>query len=515
MRNQEHTRQVIPVAERSGTPLEIIVAAQWFIRTLEFKDQFLAKGREIVWHPEQMRQRFESWVQALKWDWAISRQRHFGVPFPVWYSKRRGESGRILVSPPERLPVDPTIDLPDGYSAEDVEPETDVMDTWATSSVTPQLVTRTINDDFGLDRPTHRRLFPMTLRPQSHEIIRTWAFYTIVKAFHHEGNIPWRHIAISGWCLASDGTKMSKSRGNIIDPIRLLNDYGADAVRYWTGTSRLGHDTVLSVNTLQQGKRLVTKLWNAAKLAHIALYQTQLRPHSPKADIEAGIIRHPLDKWLLGHLAEVVKGATDAFEDYEYAQALRLTEEFFWHIHCDNYLEMVKSRVGPSVRRNAEHLSALHTLHHATLTIIRLFAPFIPFVTGTLHDIFEGAVDDTVHARGKWPRLADHADPQLDRNLGDAFVEIVSAGRKVKSDLAVSLRSPVTTLTISPGNGDMEVEQIRGLLGGTSEDLRLMLNANVLTWSEIVPHGQPNALSPDERFRVGLQMAQPENTMNW
>jgi len=511
---QEPTNQVIPVAERSGAPLEIIVTAQWFIKTLDFKAEILGKGREIVWHPDYMRQRFESWVEGLKWDWAISRQRHFGVAFPVWYSKRPGEEGRILVAAPESLPVDLTIDLPAGYSADEVERETDVMDTWATSSVSPQLVTRTINDSLGLDHAAHRRLFPMELRPQSHEIIRTWAFYTVVKALHHQQTIPWRNIAISGWCLASDGQKMSKSKGNIIDPVKLLNEYGSDAVRYWTGNSRLGNDTVLSVNTLQKGKRLVTKLWNAAKLAHMALERAPPgRPHSPKADLQSGIICHDIDRWLLGHLSEVVASATEAFEAYEYAHALRIAEDFFWHIYCDNYLEMVKSRVGFTGEPNAEQRSALHTLHHATGAIIRLLAPFVPFITDTLYEIFEGESGkpgDTIHACGQWPRSEEHVDRALNRELGDAFVEIVAAARKVKSDLEVSLRAPVTRLTICPGNGDPAVDQIRQLIGRTSEDLRLMLNAKALVWADELPRDQPNALSPDERFRVSLLMAEPE-----
>jgi valyl-tRNA synthetase len=335
LRKQEPTWQTVPVAERSGAPLEIIVTAQWFIKTLKFKDEILAKGRQIAWHPDYMRQRFESWVEGLKWDWAISRQRHFGVPFPVWYSKRPGEEGLILVATPQSLPVDPMRDLPEGYAAEEVEAEIDVMDTWATSSVTPQLVTSTINNELGLDHAAHRRLFPMALRPQSHEIIRTWAFYTIVKALHHQQTVPWRNIAISGWCLASDGSKMSKSKGNIIDPVKLLNEHGSDAIRYWTATSRLANDAVLSVNTLRKGKRVVTKLWNAAKLAHIALERTKIEPRSPQADAASGNICHDIDRWLLGHLAEVVGKATEAFESYEYAQALRPAEDFLWHIHCD------------------------------------------------------------------------------------------------------------------------------------------------------------------------------------
>ena len=188
----------------------------------------------------------------------------------------------------------------------------------------------------------------MALRPQAHEIIRTWAFYTIVKALHHEKTVPWRNIAISGWCLAGDGSKMSKSKGNVVDPIKLLDQYGVDAVRYWTGTSRLGQDTALSENTLKQGKRLVTKLWNAVKLAHMSLQRAEdaggFDPTTPREDIARGAIGHPLDQWLLGRLAETVKSASEHFENYEYANAQRVIDEFFWRTYCDNYLEIVKRR---------------------------------------------------------------------------------------------------------------------------------------------------------------------------
>jgi len=509
----ETIEQIVPVAERSRAPLEIIVTPQWFIKTLDFKNEILAKGREITWHPDHMRQRFESWVEGLKWDWSISRQRHFGVPLPVWYSKRAGEEGKIIVAPPGQLPVDPTRDLPQGYSADEVEPDADVMDTWATSSVTPQLLTRTINDDLGRDRAAHNRLFPMALRPQAHEIIRTWAFYTIVKALHHQHTIPWRNIAISGWCLAGDGAKMSKSKGNVTDPIKLLDEYGPDVVRYWTGTSRLGHDTVLSLNTLRQGKRLETKLWNAARLAHMALQRARILPESPKRDIEAGIIGHPLDQWLLGRLSETLRTATDAFESYEYAEALRVAERFFWHIYCDNYLEIVKGRTAFEGRPTADQRSALHTLWHATATIIRLFAPFMPHITDALHELCESedtSPDRTVHARGQWPRADAHPDPALHRELGDAFVEVVAAGRKTKSDLFASLRAPVATLTVSPQDASMDVEQMKRLFASTADDLQSVLNARTLVWASTLPDDQPSSASPDERFRVALKMAEPE-----
>lgn len=504
---QDPTHQVVPVAERSGAPLEIIVTPQWFIKTLEFKDQILEKGREITWRPEYMRQRFESWVEGLKWDWSISRQRHFGVPLPVWYSKRPGEEGRIIVPAADELPVDPTTDVPAGYEAHEVEGERDVMDTWATSSVSPQLNTRAVTQDYAVgDYETHKRLFPMALRPQAHEIIRTWAFYTIVKALHHEQTVPWKTIAISGWCLASDGSKMSKSKGNVIDPIKLLDEHGSDVVRYWTGTSRLGHDTAMSPNTLGQGKRLVTKLWNAVKLAHMSLDAAKIEAVSPRADIEAGRITHPLDLWLLGRLSETVTRATEAFENYEYAQALRVTEDFFWRAYCDNYLEMVKHRTRFEGEPGEAERSALHTLHHASLTLIRLFAPFTPYVTDMLNDIMlgrDGETTPTVHARGAWPDAADHAEPAGFREQGDAFVSILSAARKVKSELQVSMRAEVKMLTVSGTSADT----LTALIGDTQEDLKAVTNAAAVGLAPEGPQGDPGAVSPDERFTVTLTMA--------
>ncbi|MFW5661346.1 MAG: valine--tRNA ligase [Oceanicaulis sp.] len=506
---QKTTHQVVPVAERSGAPLEIIVTPQWFIRTLEFKAQILEKANEITWRPAYMKQRLESWVEGLKWDWLISRQRHFGVPLPVWYSKRPGEEGKMIVPTADQLPVEPMTDLPEGYEAHEVEPERDVMDTWATSSVSPQLNTRAINEDYALDIESHRRQFPMALRPQAHEIIRTWAFYTIVKALHHQNTAPWTNIAISGWCLAGDGSKMSKSKGNVVDPIKLLDQYGVDAVRFWTGTSRLGQDTALSENTLKQGKRVVNKLWNATKLAHMALKAAEdagaLDPKTPREDIASGAISHPLDQWLLGRLAETVKVATESFENYEYANAQRVIEDFFWRTYCDNYLEIVKRRTRFEGAPGDDERSACLTLWHATDTIIRLYAPFTPYVTDSIYDVLYGDRDDapaTVHARGQWPKAADQAEPGVNETQGEAFTQILAAARKVKSEAQVSMKTPVATLTVV---GDQD---LTSLIGETVEDLLAVTNAETAR-TGAAPGDAKSAASPDERFTVALQL-QPQ-----
>ncbi len=509
LRAQVQTNQVIPIAERSGFPLEIIVTPQWFIKTLDFKDELQAKGREINWHPEHMRQRYESWVQGLKWDWAISRQRHFGVPLPVWYSKRPGEEGKILMPSKTQLPIDPLTDLPEGYSADEVTPEKDVFDTWATSSVSPQLVTRTISAENGYDHDLHSRIFPMTMRPQAHEIIRTWAFYTIVKSLHHENEVPWRDICISGWCLASDGSKMSKSKNNIIDPVKLLNESGTDVVRYWTGTSRLGNDTVLSPNTLKQGKRLVNKLWNACKLAESSIGGAVPQVETAAKDVEAGVISHPLDLWLLSELSETVKKATGSMEEYEYATAFRAIEEFFWANFCDNYLELVKYRLRDvDDNASAKRRSAQHTLLHVARAVLRLFAPMMPYITETIAPAFAlpGDSEHGIHARGNWPRVEDFPGPGAAQSVGEAVVDVIAAMRKVKSSLGVSMKAEVATLHVWPATG--EVQALTDLLCDVQRDLLETSTADEIAFA--APEvDAPQAETPSGMICVALVMREP------
>ncbi len=502
---QDKTNQIIPVAERSKAPLEIIVTPQWFIRTLDFREEILAKGREIDWQPAYMRQRFESWVEGLKWDWSISRQRHFGVPLPVWYSKRAGEEGKILVATQGQLPVDPLTDLPEGYSRDEVEPETDVLDTWATSSVSPQLVTRTISTELGYEPELHKRLFPMSMRPQAHEIIRTWAFYTIVKALHHQHDVPWKKICISGWCLASDGSKMSKSKNNIIDPIKLLDEYGTDPIRYWTGTSRLGNDTALAPNLLKQGKRLSTKMWNAAKLSRSPAEKTTLQAGTPAELVGKGVISHPVDLWLLGELQKTIESCSAAFEAYEYAKALRDAEDFFWRVFCDNYLELVKYRTRFEGEPNADEVSATHTLWHAMRAVIRLFSPFLPYMCDTLHELFtaEGDAEATVHARGNWPDAADYATGSDSAALGAVLLDTVAAMRKLKSDLSVSLRTPLSTLYVMGKQDDLS-----GQLEAVLDDIRFVSNADAIAFVSELPGGQQDAAGPEGLVSVTFDIAE-------
>ncbi len=353
--------------EKGTRPLEIVTNRQWFIR-YPAKEVLLERGDELEWHPDFMRLRYRNWVEGLSGDWNITRQRFFGVPFPVWYPVRN--DGEVDWTSPikaavERLPVDPSTDAPDGYEeAQRGQPggfvgDPDVMDTWATSSMSPEFVSGWQRDD-----DLFARTFPMDLRPQGHDIIRTWLFYTVVRAELEFGTLPWKHAGISGFIRDPDRKKISKSHSNSEDdPLNIMTTHGTDAVRYWAGSARLGRDVELDRNQFKIGRRLATKLLNASKFA-LSLAPT-----------EGGEVTAALDRSMLARLAQLVRDATAAFDEYEHTRALELTEAFFWNF-CDDYLELVKSRA-----YGDDAASAHAALTTALSVLLRLFAPFMPYVT--------------------------------------------------------------------------------------------------------------------------------------
>jgi valyl-tRNA synthetase len=420
--------------EKGERPVEIVTSRQWFIRTLDHREQLLERGRELKWHPPYMRARYEDWVNGLNGDWCVSRQRFFGVPFPIWYPL--DQSGAIQYDRPigareEQLPVDPSTDVPEGYEAEQrgrpggFAGDPDVMDTWATSSLTPQIAGQA-----GEDEDLFARVFPMDLRPQAHDIIRTWLFSTILRAELDQGELPWSDAAISGWVLDPDRKKMSKSKGNVVTPMHLLEEHGADAVRYWAASGRPGTDTAFDPQQMKVGRRLAVKLLNASKFALV--------------DLPAeGELSHPLDRAVIARLAAVVQDATESFEGYEYARALERTETFFWWF-CDYYLELVKGRrYDPDPAVSA---SVSRALRLSLSTFQRLLAPFLPFVC---EEVWSWWQEGSVH-RASWPDAGELVAAGGD--VGEAVreavaleitAEVLREVRKAKSQAQVKMRAPV------------------------------------------------------------------------
>jgi len=325
---QEEITQTVGCCWRCGTPVEFIPTEQWFIKTLEHKEKMIELGRKIKWYPEYYRKRYEDWVKNLKWDWCISRQRYYGVPFPVWYCK---ECGNIVVAKEEDLPVDPRLQKYkcDKCGSENLEPEMDVMDTWMTSSLTPQITTKWIED-----REFFKKMFPMNLRPQAHDIIRTWAFYTILKSYLHENEIPWKDIMVSGYVYVEKGMAMSSSKGIGKSPLKVVEEKGADVLRYWATGASVGEDLIYREKDLVRGQKILIKLWNAARFISLHLDK---KPEKANLKVE--------DRWILSELSRVIKEVEKGYKEYNPNKARRTIENFFKNVYCDFYLEMVKHRL--------------------------------------------------------------------------------------------------------------------------------------------------------------------------
>ncbi len=431
---QQPITHAVNVHERCSTEIEFLKKRQWAIRVLDRKEELIKAGRKVRWFPDHMRIRYEHWVQNLNWDWNISRQRYYGVPFPVWYCAK---CGAVKLPGLSELPVDPREESPKGAcscGSVDFRPEMDVMDTWMVSSVTPQINAHwTMADE-------RKGFLPMSLRPQAHDIIRTWAFYTIVKSYYHDDAIPWNDIMISGHGQDAKGQKMSKSKGNFIVAQEMIKKYSADALRFWAAGVKLGDDLPFMEKDLQTGQKTVTKLWNAIRfsLTHLEDYQ----------GFEGELA--PLDRWLLSKFNRVVKEATEYFDRYEYSRTKLEAEKFFWQAFCDNYLELVKDRLYSPEKYGELSLSAKHTLYSVSLGILKLFAPIMPHITEELYQLGYKARDGAVSIHvSRWPEYREELLDEAAERLGDEVVAVVAAVRKYKSEQQLSMKAPLKKIIIT------------------------------------------------------------------
>jgi len=438
---QKSINHVVNVHDKCGTEIEILPTNQWFIKILDIKEKLMEQGKKVKWHPEFMFKRYENWVSGLEWDWNISRNRHFGVPIPVWECEKCNE---IILPEEKELPIDPlqTQKKCPKCKTEAIA-EKMVLDTWMTSSLSPQIAASLSKE---------KTKIPFSLRPQAHDIIRTWAFYTIVKAYLHEKEIPWKDIVVSG-NVSLGGDKMSKSKGNIIEPKIVLENYGADAMRYWAASSKLGEDLDYQEKDLVTGKKFVTKLWNATKFVFMNMGEYQNK--KPKK-------LHKIDKLFLNELNQIINSSTENFSNYEYSKVKLDTDSFFWKSFCDNYLEIVKYRVYNGTEEEKE--SAKYVLYNSLLTIIKLIAPIIPFITEEVYQKYfkSQEKEKSVHI-SSWPKEFDIKIDKNDEKIWSKFVEILEAVRKAKSEAKKSMKTEII-LTIS--------KEDKKLLESTLDDLK-------------------------------------------
>jgi len=465
--NQKAIKHAVNVHERCGTEIEFIKSKQWFIRYLDLKEDMLKWGEKLNWYPKHMKSRYEHWVKGLQWDWLISRQRYFGVPFPVWYCKK---CGKEIVADEKKLPVDPLKDKPPmekcpNCGSKEFIPEKDVLDTWATSSLTPQITAEL------MDKGIQKKLYPMSLRPQAHDIITFWLFNTVVKSQLHSKVNPWKDVVISGHAQDAHGKKMSKSKGNVIEPQDVIAKYGADCLRFWAAGSKLGDDLPYQEKDLVTGQKFITKIWNASKFAFMHL--EDYKGNKPKK-LEL------VDEWILVKLNRIISSSTYSFKNYEYSRTKAEAENFFWHDFCDNYLEIIKDRLyNPEKRGRDARLSAQYALYNALLAILKLMAPIIPHITEEIYQLYFAGHEKakSIHI-SRWPGEFK-ADKRAEA-AGNLVVYAVQKARQAKSEKNLSLKTPLRNLLVKGKVSQKDFESVK-------DDLTAATKAEKINYEKLKP----------------------------
>jgi valyl-tRNA synthetase len=476
---EKNVKQSVSVGERSEQPVEFHMAPQWFIKLLDHKDKFLAKADQLEWHPAHMKTQLINWINGLKYDWNISRQRYYGVPFPVWYVVDENDQViDTIIADEKDLPVDPMEDLPpqwaqDKYKDMKIVPETDVMDTWMTSSVSPLINAKWSSlqgDDMG-------DVYPMSLRVQAREIIRTWLFYTLVKSEFHTGKLPWEAAMISGWGLNEQGKKISKrsldqetdaTGFNRFNPDSLIKKYGADAVRYWAAGGKLGQDLKFSEKEIKRGRAVIMKIWNASRMAF-----TYMGDFDPSQDIVPYEKRTFEDQWIISELNKTIDDVTEGMNKFDYAAARASLDKFFYMTYCDNYLEMIKLRFQEgSMWTEAEKKSSQSTLFEATRTLVGLYAPFMPFITEEIYQKARkfGEAENSLH-QSSWPKSEKNL--AFDRNAEMDFVlSSITELRKLRSENKIGMGTMIDTVTII-ASGDTNIQFDNSMIKSLKAALRV------------------------------------------
>lgn len=470
LRGQKKIVHAVNIHERCKKEIEYIVINQWFIRILHLKKEMLEMADRIDWYPAYMKSRYIDWVQNLQWDWCISRQRFYGIPFPAWHC---ANCGHILIADIKDLPVDPQEQPYKGHcpncKSTDIKPDKDVMDTWNTSSLTPYIVydlCERHEQGFTFQDGASKKYLPMSMRPQAHDIIRTWAYDTIVKAWMHDKEIPWKSIVISGHLLSEAGGKISKSKGGAdTTPEGLLARYPADAIRFWTASGALGLDVAFSESQMQIGQKLITKLWNAFKFVkeHLATCNPEVVPN----DLGA------MNEWLLDRATQTFNQYQGYFEKNEFSLALDTIEKLFWKDFCDNYLEIIKDQLFNPDRYTLEAVCATQwTLHHVGMRILQMYAPFMPHITETLYQqIYRDHLNSISIHQTRYANIQVPFTFKRSLPIAIAMLSIIDQVRKLKTERQLSLKTTLNTLTIMTSSSELidELKQNELIIKGVTQ----------------------------------------------
>lgn len=440
LKNKREIEHILNVHERCKKPVDFFVSPQWFIKILDIKDEFKKRGNELNWHPKFMKVHLDNWIDGLKWDWCISRDRFYGVPFPVWHCQ---DCGEIILAEDDELPVDPRENLPRNpicpkCQSKNIKGEMQVLDTWATSSTTPLINNHWREKD-------EKNIYPMSVRVQGFEIIRTWLFYTLVKAHLNTDSIPWKDVMISGWGLAKNGEKMSKSLNNFVTAESMLEKYGADALRFWSCGATLGMNLRFSEDDMRAGQKLLTKLWNATRFVMMNLEDYDRNQKMDLKNIEYS------DLWILSELQKLVKESTEQFNNYEFAKTKNILEHFFWTKFTDNYIELIKGRLYGEDK--IKKLSAQFTLYQVIETLIKLFAPILPYVTEEIYQQFikKDSQPVSIHICS-WPKVTETFENENLLKNGNKIIEIIAEIRKQKAGKGIKLGESFKKLSIEGDN---------------------------------------------------------------
>ncbi|MBU4086924.1 MAG: valine--tRNA ligase [Nanoarchaeota archaeon] len=434
---QKSITHAVNVHDKCGTEIEILPTEQWFIKILDLKKKLIEQGKKINWHPDFMFKRYENWVNGLEWDWNISRDRHFGVPIPAWTCEK---CRKVIVANESELPVDPIMTKKKCSCGGDAIGESKVFDTWQTSSITPQIAAALVS---GIK-------IPYSVRCNAHDIIRTWDFYTITKSFLHENKTPWENIMVSGF-VTLGGEKMSKSKGNVVEPQKIMETSGADGLRFWAASSKLGEDLDYQEKEIVSGKKFVTKIWNATKFVSQSLSQENVSFQGPKNPIKKreGFCGNKkpkkleeTDRLFLASLNKVIDSATGSFSDYEYSRAKQETMNFFWHVFCDNYLEIVKRRVYSGTKEEKE--SASYMLYQSLLAILKMMAPITPYITEEIYQNYfkKFEKDNSIHI-SSWPEKIKISEKKDDGSVLDLLLSVLGEVRMAKSKAQKSMKAEI------------------------------------------------------------------------